>query len=193
MLRLCFDRIVGLLYKVFTKQYEKVNYYEDKILEHSKNKTSRKLIELNKAGCLVGGVIGELGQVISKKDNKKVKTNDGFRLRRHPKEELIKILNAQYEPKIIFHRKVIQSLLSKKVNNILFENFLQKINDLYDDNIIFRENGIQITNSLNMVELKVFKDWRIYIIPSGQSYIIYHFGHKNTQKKDISRFRKVVS
>jgi hypothetical protein len=114
-------------------------------------------------------------------------------LRKHPKLKLLEILNDNFNPKINFDIKVIDILISKKVDHKLADKFLKKIIELENDQAIFRENTIQVGRSENLLEVKVFKDWRIYILPKGQSYIIYDFGHKNTQKRDIMRLRRKIS
>lgn len=108
---------------------------------------------------------------------------------RMPLEELKIIFLEVFGENIDFDETVFERILSKKVDKIVISKFLQTLENLYDNKVVFKKNPIVIDSSTKILEIQLLKDWRIYVKKNAAKYMVCNIGHKNTQIRDIKRLK----
>lgn len=109
--------------------------------------------------------------------------------KRKPLKEVKAILIAAFGRYIRFDEAVYEKLLSKKTDKIVITKFLQTLEALREEKVIFKQNPIIIDSSTKVLEIQILKDWRVYVKREGEFYTVCNIGHKNTQLKDIKRLK----
>ena len=100
-----------------------------------------------------------------------------------------KEIESKFGEYINFEDRVFETLISRKTNKVIINKFLDIMEMLSEDKIIFKEKPILVNNSVKILEIQMLKDWRIYVMKDGGKYLICDLGHKNKQIRDIRRLK----
>ena len=112
-----------------------------------------------------------------------------LQLKRMSLQEVKNLLIEVFGESIEFEDPFFETLFSKKVDKIVIGKFIQVLENLYQDQVVFKSNPIIIDSSTKILEVQVLKDWRLYVKRKGTGYTVCNIGHKNTQTKDIKKLK----